>query len=405
MRGDAAKPNRIGRAAAASSDTAMSVKLIRSKFVTLDSSHLINVVRDTFSHDGVRREKAAAFERAFESSGCVLLLSWHHLQELLSHENEAVIKQRLEYFASKPLVGCLKSLAEESVPGSIIDIQAMEVAAAFKSPGCTLSEVRDVAAAKMFALAAGRDTVRPFLESWSPVSEAFSRQGHRNREIVAISRSDFAGVGHLKVVDFLKQAARSPEDIAHRLGQLSERLENEIRTYGDKRIRDPLQTLRTAQSFIDDIARFGSNLAQGEHPGLKILSMFGVDASEIGPETTIDDIGRWSTFRKKLQIINQLLGLPFNELKATVTAERLPSSVIQTALDEFRPETPEWKGSDLPDGYLASLVAYADITFVDKRTYEALRQARSKAPLLATILKRVDKAGDYSTIATIVAAT
>jgi hypothetical protein len=134
-------------------------------------------------------------------------------------------------------------------------------------------------------------------------------------------------------------------------------LESDIRTYGDKRIRDPAQTLKTAQSFIDDIARVGSNLAQSAHPGLNILSMFGVDASEIGPETTIDDLGRWSTFRKKLQIINQLLGLPFNELKATVTAERLPSSVIQAALDEFRPETPEWKGSDLPDGYLASLVA------------------------------------------------
>jgi hypothetical protein len=46
MRGDAVKPNRIGRAVAVSSDTVMSVKLIRSKFVALDSSHLINVVRD-----------------------------------------------------------------------------------------------------------------------------------------------------------------------------------------------------------------------------------------------------------------------------------------------------------------------------------------------------------------------
>jgi hypothetical protein len=136
-------------------------------------SHLINVVRDTFSHDGARHEKAAAFERTFESSGSVLLLSWHHLQELLSHENEAVIKQRFEYVASKPLVGCLKSLTEESVPGSIIDMQAMEVAAAFKNRGGTLSGVRDVAAARMFTLATGRDTVRPFLESWSPVSEAF----------------------------------------------------------------------------------------------------------------------------------------------------------------------------------------------------------------------------------------
>jgi hypothetical protein len=379
-------------------------RLIRSKFVALDSSHLSKVVRDTFSSDSAQRQKAAAFERAFESSGSVLLLSWHHLQELLSHENEAVIKQRFEYIASKPLVASLKSLSDVSVVGTVIDMQAREVAAAFKSPGLALSGVRDIAAAGMFTLVSGRDTVRPFMESWSPVSQEFGRQGHRNREIVAISRSDFAGVGHLKVIDLLKQTARSPGEVAQRLSQLNARLEDDIRTHGDKRIREPAQTSKTARSFIHDVARMGSGLAQSTHPVLRILSMIGVDPSEIGPETTIDDLGRWSTFRKKLQIVNQLLGLPFNELKGTVTAERLPTSVIQAALDEFRPDTPEWKGSDLPDSYLASLVAYADITFVDKRTHEALRQARPKLPQLATILKRVEKAGDYSAIATVVAA-
>jgi hypothetical protein len=109
-------------------------RLIRSKFVALDSSHLSKVVRDTFSSDSAQRQKAAAFERAFESSGSVLLLSWHHLQELLSHENEAVIKQRFEYIASKPLVASLKSLSDVSVVGTVIDMQAREVAAAFKGP-------------------------------------------------------------------------------------------------------------------------------------------------------------------------------------------------------------------------------------------------------------------------------
>jgi hypothetical protein len=61
--------------------------LIRSKFVALDSSHLGDVVRDTCSNNPDKREKAAAFERAFESSGSVLLVIWHHLQELLSYEN------------------------------------------------------------------------------------------------------------------------------------------------------------------------------------------------------------------------------------------------------------------------------------------------------------------------------
>jgi hypothetical protein len=106
----------------------MPASLIRPKFVALDSSHLGRVVHDTFSTDPARRDKAAAFERAFEESGSVLLLSWHHLQELLSHENEKVIQQRFSYLASKPLVAGLKSLTDDRVVGTIIDVQAKEVA-------------------------------------------------------------------------------------------------------------------------------------------------------------------------------------------------------------------------------------------------------------------------------------
>lgn len=62
MRGDAAKPNRIGRAVAGLS------------------------------------EHGDAW-RAFEGCGSVLLLRWHHLQELLSHENKTVIEQRFNYIA------------------------------------------------------------------------------------------------------------------------------------------------------------------------------------------------------------------------------------------------------------------------------------------------------------------
>jgi hypothetical protein len=55
----------------------------------------------------------------------------------------------------------------------------------------------------------------------------------------------------------------------------------------------------------------------------------------------------------------------------------------------------EWKGSDLIDGHLACLSAYANVTYVDKRTFEALRQARQSSQGLAKIIGRVEKAGNY----------
>lgn len=81
------------------------------------------------------------------------------------------------------------------------------------------------------------------------------------------------------------------------------------------------------------------------------------------------------------------------------TESRLLCGVIQSAVADHRPDSAEWKGSDLPDTYLACLSAYADVTYVDKRTYEALRQARPKLPKLAAIVRRVEKAADYGTVA------
>jgi len=62
-----------------------SSSLIRPKFVALDSSHLNAVAADKATTDRTRLRRAEAFERAFEESGSVLLLCWHHLQARSNH--------------------------------------------------------------------------------------------------------------------------------------------------------------------------------------------------------------------------------------------------------------------------------------------------------------------------------
>ena len=58
-----------------------------------------------------------------------------------------------------------------------------------------------------------------------------------------------------------------------------------------------------------------------------------------------------------------------------------------------------WDGSELADRYLACLAAYADVTYVDKRTHEASRQARQKSKVFASLVHRIEKAGEYGKIA------
>jgi hypothetical protein len=373
-----------------------SSQLIRPKFVALDSSHLSGVAADKATNDRTRRQRAQAFETAFEESGSVLLLCWHHLQELFSHGREDVVAQRVAYLKSLPMVASVNSFQKEDIVGTVIDLQSFEVAAAFNNPEADVRAVRDEAAKSFFRLASGADLVRPFLQNWSELRQAFAERQPRSGEVVGISRSNFAGNSDVKIVDLLKGGLRAPEDTRRQFQHMHERLSTDLEKRGDKRILDPEAS---SQTFLEEVRRLGMEAIQADNPALRILELTGVDLSEIGPETTVGDVGNLAVFRKKLELLNEHLGLPWRELKARVKEDRLPSGVIHNAIARYHPDMPEWDGSELADRYLACLAAYADITYVDKRTHEASRQARQKSMVFASLVHRMEKAGEYSEIA------
>jgi hypothetical protein len=373
-----------------------SSRLMKPKFVALDSSHLGAVAADKATNDRTRLRRAEAFEKAFEESGSVLLLCWHHLQELFSHAREDTVAQRVAYLQWLPMVASVNSFQKEDIIGTVIDLQSFEVAAAFNNLEADVRAVRDEAAKTMFRFTSGADLVRPFLQNWSELRQAFAERQPRSGEVVAISRSNFAGNSHVKIVDLLKGGLRAPEDTQRQFQRMHEKLSTDIKERGDKRILDPEAS---SQTFLEEVRRLGMEAIQADNPALRILELSGVDLSEIGPETTVGYVGNLAVFRTKLELLNEHLGLPWRELKARVKEDRLPSGVIHNAIARYHPDMPKWDGSELADRYLACLAAYADITYVDKRTHEASRQARQKSEVFASLVRRMEKAGSYSEIA------
>lgn len=109
-------------------------KIVRPRFVALDSSHLAVLIFDKYSSDTVRRQSAAAFEGLFNECGAVLLLTHHHIEELFRHRDEAVVAQRMSYISSLPLVAWITAPSAPDAPGFVVDIFAKEAAALFNSP-------------------------------------------------------------------------------------------------------------------------------------------------------------------------------------------------------------------------------------------------------------------------------
>lgn len=370
--------------------------LKRPKFVALDSSHLGRIAGDTAAEDHARRQRARSFEEAMASTGSVLVLSWHHLEELFSHHRAEVIAERMAYVQSLPMVAAVSSFRNQGVAGAVVDIQSAEIAVAFNEPSADVVAIRDEVAKSIFRLCSGADLVRPLLPYWAELQHYFAERKQRNGEIVAISRSNFAKNSEEKIVELLKGKVRAPEDIQQQFARLHRNLSSDIRERGDQRIQDPE---RSSRDFLDDVKRLGLQVVSGDNPARRILELSGIELSEIDSDTTVGDVGSMAVFRKKLALLNQNIGLPWAELKARVTERRLPSGAISSAIARYHPDTHEWDGSELADRYLACLAAYADVTYVDKRTHEASRQAKQKSREFAAVVHRIEKDGEYSAIA------
>jgi hypothetical protein len=370
-------------------------KLIVPTIVALDSSQLGEIARDTSSEDEAHRDRAKAFLHGLETGNSVLLLCFHHIQELLSHDNSATVENRVEFLKTLPLVATLRPLIEGYPIGSIIDLQAAEIRAAYRNSQADAKSIRDEVALKAFNFESGAEALRPFLESWHELKIAFAEQGIRRRKIVAISRSSFADISTRKVSDLFGRGAESKPRMAQRFDEFHSSLAHDIRERGDRRIGDAEQV---ATEFLNRLWQLATQAASAPEPAFEILRAAGVCPSEVGPNATVAEVCRLVQFRQKLRILNEDLRLPWAELKKTVTEDKLPSAIIQAAVAVNRPDTHEWKGSDMTDDYLACLSAYADETYVDKRTYEALRRARTKSNQLQGLLRLVKKVTSYEIV-------
>src|SRR5208283_2293989 len=71
---------------------------------------------------------------------------------------------------------------------------------------------------------------------------------------------------------------------------------------------------------------------EGDHLSEAALLPEHVERSEIGPDTTLNEMADLSAFRRRLRLANEYIGAPWPELKWRVTEKHLPSMLIQSIL-------------------------------------------------------------------------
>lgn len=304
--------------------------LINPSFVALDSSQLGDWFRDKFSRDPLRRATAVSFEEALVKSGWVVLLSWHHLEELLSVESETIAANRMRGIQALPLVAWPALSDGQEGLGSVVDIVGAEISAALKLHGTSPLEVRNHVAKTLLRVGTGEQALSPYAGIWRELQPHLWERRKRTQEIVAITRSQSFDLSKVKVVDLMEGKLRSPRGAIHALSAMSQVLGGEIKTRGDKRIRDPLTV---AVQFMTQVAEAAHPLpSEARDLVLRGMSQLDIDATDLRPDITFREVNELGVFRLRAKIAAEAAGLQWLEVRGRIQISQIPSLIIQGAL-------------------------------------------------------------------------
>jgi hypothetical protein len=365
--------------------------LIRPRIVSLDTAQLSGWARDRASRDADKQRLAERFEQGLAECGVLVMLSWHHVEELLGTESQSAAEVAMDLLAALPAVAWIEAADGEQGISSVVDILGAELAVAVEAPTATASTVRDLVLARHLRTGSGEQAVAKYLPVWRDLQPTLWAQAVRRREIYAITASNFFAPKPMKVRDILKASTHQGEALDRRLSAMQLALQRDISLHGDKRIEDHAGL---SQAFFDIVRDAGGSPKSGAELLQLVLDKQGLTLDELDEDATFADISALGHFRVQMVNAADAAGLDPARAKA-VAIDRLPSWLVETALRKHRQADLERKGSEPNDAHLAGLASYADVTFVDRRTKETLRQAIQAKSLPRPLLKGVEKNGRY----------
>lgn len=372
--------------------------LIIPRLIALDSSIIGNVARDFYHSKQQNQKKAMHFLDCLSSKNLIPLITWHYIEELLQHNDEAVVDNRMRFIKSLPMVAWFGSANSQGVVGSILDIQATELSWLIDNPSITLAVVIQKTKDKLLKFGSGQDLVSVFNydeETWKQIRENLAHRQERRREIASINHAKFSDTKTAKITKASEWQLRNHEEATKALETLKTSLEKDLINRGDKKLSDHKSA---AQEFIKDVYKDGIQLYHNKGDVREVfLKIYGLTPEEVSDESTIEDIGYAAIFRQKLKILADVLGVNDDSFK-TIKEDWCPSWLIWRELDKVLKSANRASGSDIPDKYHSVLALYADILIVDKRFHEIFKQVIRKNASIKKIIAKVVKLSDYKNI-------
>lgn len=347
------------------------------------------------SLDPDRVRQAKALHQRFLDEGYLLFLSWHHWEELLGHENDRLVENRIRQLRSLPLLAWMRPPSAEAGLSSIVDVLAAEVVAALNGADNAL-DVRDRAKRQLLQMGSGEDAIGIHDWVWGVVRKELHERRTHAALVSAFSSFEMFDmaqtIGQISKFGLFGKSERSD-----RLGKIHEAA---LATSIEATKGGPINAAGLADAFIGRVlAGLGETTSSAGALVRSVLIAQGLEPEEIGENDRLADLQELAQFRSQLKLVASLTGRSFEAIKH-VDRHILPSWLIPHALRKHGQRRAKRPGSDVNDGHLAVLSAYCERVYVDRRTYQDFHQTTAKDRRLEALTGIVAKSGDFTDLAT-----
>jgi hypothetical protein len=366
------------------------------KMVVLDSATLGKVSRDYWNQDACSRDKARSFITRLQYLGVFVAFTLTHIIELLRHGDEQVVRDRLRFLPSIPLIAWLRPYDRNWFPSGIPDLLLRELHVVVHGSARNWCEIVDAVRPELWETGMGSEMFVDNDEFWSAIKRESNRLNEKQKYVASMARIDIGKFKNMKVSEVLLLPIRPKEERGAYMRRFAQEIQKQLDRHGDKRLDCSHDVaIDFANSTFQDVKAIDE---MGGNPIRRLLESVDVPLELVPPEMTCEEFGELAVYAERLKMISKSLRPPIELTMRDVPLDTLPSYVLERKLASIQSKAERVSGSDLGDRHIAPLIFYTDGIEVDKRTYEFLNQVRRNEPKLASLMGRFFSSSDYSQI-------
>ena len=154
-----------------------------ARYIALDSSTLGRIAQDFYHSSSENRKKARETLELFNHEGVIPLITSLHLHELIQHDNDHVVQDRIKFLESLPCVAWFDSISSPGFLGSIVDLHAAEVDVLVRKGVCTFPEMIELVRERLLRFGKGVDIIQKYEGNWNTLQTHLQARLIQNRKI------------------------------------------------------------------------------------------------------------------------------------------------------------------------------------------------------------------------------